>query len=50
MAGAVRQPIDIEALSQYLDGNVKGIALPIQVKQVSNEKPFLVIASLTRAG
>lgn len=35
MAGPIRQPIDLAALSQYLINHVEGIALPFEVKQVS---------------
>ena len=34
MAGPIRQPIDLTALSQYLINHVDGIALPIEVQQV----------------
>lgn len=33
MAGAVRQPVDVDALSTYLDQSVPLIRLPIQIKQ-----------------
>jgi hypothetical protein len=35
MAGEIRQPIDIAALEHYIESNIKEIALPIEVKQVS---------------
>ena len=35
MAGAVRQPIDIDSLSQYIEENVPEIQLPISIKQVN---------------
>lgn len=35
MAGPIRQPIDIEALSKYIDKTVPEIELPIDVKQVN---------------
>ena len=35
MAGPVRQPIDLESLSKYIDNNVPAIKLPIEVQQVS---------------
>ena len=34
MAGAVRQPIDVESLSKFIERNVPEIELPIIVKQV----------------
>lgn len=34
MAGEVRQPIDVAALSRYIDANVPEIKTPIDVKQV----------------
>jgi len=34
MAGAVRQPIDIDSLSTYLEKAVPEIQLPISIKQV----------------
>jgi len=34
MAGAVRQPIDVDALSKYVGRTVTDIKLPIAVKQV----------------
>jgi hypothetical protein len=40
MAGAVRQPIDIPSLEQYLDQNVPIIKTPIDVKQVSPQSSF----------
>ncbi|KAL8765905.1 MAG: hypothetical protein Q9209_007148 [Squamulea sp. 1 TL-2023] len=33
MAGAVRQPINLDALSSYIDHNVPDIKLPINIKQ-----------------
>ena len=35
MAGAVRQPIDIQSLERYLNQNVPDIKTPVEVKQVS---------------
>lgn len=34
MAGAVRQPIDVRSLSDYLKTNLPEIELPITLKQV----------------
>jgi hypothetical protein len=34
MAGAVRQPIDVQSLERYISKNVPGIQVPIDVKQV----------------
>lgn len=34
MAGAVRQPIDIDALSRYIGTSVTEIKLPIAIQQV----------------
>jgi hypothetical protein len=34
MAGAVRQPIDIQALEDYISKNVPQIKAPIELKQV----------------
>ena len=34
MVGAVRQPINLESLSSYIDRNVPEIKLPISIKQV----------------
>jgi len=34
MAGAVRQPIDIDALSKYIGSCVTEIKLPIAIQQV----------------
>lgn len=34
MAGPIRQPIDLEKLSKYIEDNVKDIKTPIDVKQV----------------
>lgn len=36
MAGAVRQPIDLESLSSYIERNVPEIRLPIKIKQVAS--------------
>jgi aminoglycoside phosphotransferase (APT) family kinase protein len=33
MAGAVRQPIDLDSLSRYISANVPEIALPVEIKQ-----------------
>jgi aminoglycoside phosphotransferase (APT) family kinase protein len=33
MAGAIRQPIDVAALSKYIDQNVPQIKTPLEVKQ-----------------
>lgn len=35
MAGAIRQPIDIESLQRYIDANVPDIKTPLDIKQVS---------------
>jgi hypothetical protein len=34
MAGAVRQPIDVQALERYISKNVPEIQIPLDVKQV----------------
>lgn len=34
MAGPVRQPIDLDALSRYIDKNVPEIKTPLELKQV----------------
>jgi hypothetical protein len=34
MAGPVRQPIDIQSLERYIEGNVPLIKTPLDVKQV----------------
>lgn len=34
MAGAVRQPIDLQALERYIDQNVPSIKTPLGIKQV----------------
>ena len=34
MAGAVRQPIDLDSLERYIVSHVPEIAVPIDVKQV----------------
>lgn len=38
MAGAVRQPIDIQSLERYLNQNVPEIKTPVDLKQVSLDK------------
>ena len=38
MAGPVRQPINIDSLSSYIEKNVPEIKLPISVKQVPFRK------------
>ena len=35
MAGPVRQPIDLDSLSKYIDNNAPAIKLPIEILQVS---------------
>lgn len=35
MAGAVRQPIDLDSLTAYLEQNVPEVKLPFGIKQVS---------------
>ncbi|KAL9030266.1 MAG: hypothetical protein Q9196_001596 [Gyalolechia fulgens] len=37
MAGAVRQPVDVDSLSTYLGHNVPAIKLPIQIKQACGQ-------------
>lgn len=39
MAGAVRQPIDVASLENYIEQNVPDIKVPIDVKQVRPRKP-----------
>lgn len=34
MAGPIRQPIDLDSLSRYIEKNVPEIQLPFDVKQV----------------
>ena len=34
MAGAIRQPIDLDALQRYVESNVPQIKTPLDVKQV----------------
>lgn len=34
MAGAVRQPIDVQSLSRYLEAHVREIQLPVSLLQV----------------
>ena len=34
MAGPVRQPIDLDSLSRYIDKNVPDIKTPLELKQV----------------
>ena len=34
MAGAVRQPIDVQSLSKYLEAHVREILLPVSLLQV----------------
>lgn len=34
MAGAIRQPIDLEALQRYVEKTLPDIRLPLDVKQV----------------
>ena len=36
MAGDVRQPIDIDSLSRYIEQNVTDISLPLKVEQASH--------------
>ena len=40
MAGPVRQPINVDSLSNYIEKNVPEIKLPISVKQVPIRKQF----------
>ena len=35
MAGPIRQPIDLDSLSHYLEQNIPEIKLPISIKQVN---------------
>lgn len=39
MAGAVRQPIDIQSLERFISQNVPEIKVPIDVKQVFTATP-----------
>ena len=41
MAGPVRQPIDLNSLSTYIESHIPAIQLPISIKQVPNP-PFLL--------
>lgn len=45
MAGAVRQPIDINSLSKYIEENIPEIELPIYVKQV---KPSILLMTFMK--
>lgn len=47
MAGAVRQPIDVESLSKYLSLQVPRIKLPIQMKQACGQSVQVVAFLLT---
>jgi hypothetical protein len=38
MAGAVRQPIDLDSLTRYIEKHVAEISLPITIKQVRERK------------
>jgi hypothetical protein len=39
MAGPIRQPIDLDALSRYVDQHVPAIKTPIHVQQVRTPAP-----------
>ncbi|TVY91090.1 Acyl-CoA dehydrogenase family member [Lachnellula willkommii] len=41
MAGAVRQPIDVQSLERYISNNVPEIKVPIDIKQASTIRIFI---------
>lgn len=45
MAGAIRHPIDVEALHRYIENNVPEIKTPVEVKQVRLSQVSLIIGS-----
>jgi hypothetical protein len=47
MAGTVRQPINVDSLSKYIEENVPEIELPIIVKQVSSGRHVFVQISFS---
>lgn len=48
MAGAVRQPIDIQSLERFISQNVPEIKVPIDVKQVIiNPSSFCTAVSIS---
>jgi len=42
MAGTVRQPIDLEAFTKYIDEHVPEIKTPVDLKQVSYDPRTVV--------
>lgn len=49
MAGAVRQPIDVPSLSDYIGHEVHDIKLPVSIKQVRSQLYELLLEAYSIA-